>query len=92
MDESTLAIVSFIKDVMIIINLAVLIAVLVLVMLLVFRLLSVVDPLKQTAKNVEEVSGIVLTSTKDVSKFFSFFGVFNRVLERVRERFNRNQE
>ena len=92
MDESTLIIVAFVKDLMIIVSLAILIVVLVALAIAAFNLIGPIKSLQKTAKNVEEASGVVLSTTKDVSRTFSFFGNLNNVLDRVRERLRRDQE
>ncbi len=92
MDESTLIIVAFVKDLMIIVSLAILIVVLVALAIAAFNLIGPIKSLQKTAKNVEEASGLVLNTTKDVSRAFSFFGSLNNVLDRVRERLRRDQE
>ncbi len=92
MDESTLVIVAFIKDLMIIVSLAILIVVLVALAIAVFNLIGPIKSLRKTARNLEEASGVVLTTTRDVSKTFSLFGSLNSVLDRVRERIHRGGE
>ena len=92
MDESTLVIVAFVKDLMIIVSLAILIVVLVALAIAAFKLIGPIKSLQKTAKNLEETSGLVLNTTKDVSRTFSFFGNLNNVLDRVRSRLNREQE
>ena len=92
MDESTLVIVAFVKDLMIIVSLAILIVVLVALAIAAFKLIGPIKSLQKTAKNLEETSGLVLNTTKDVSSTFSFFGNLNNVLDRVRSRLNRDQE
>ena len=92
MDESTLVIVAFVKDLMIIVSLAILIVVLVALAIAAFKLIGPIKSLQKTAKNLEETSGLVLNTTKDVSRTFSFFGNLNNVLDRVRSRLNRDQE
>jgi nitrogen fixation/metabolism regulation signal transduction histidine kinase len=92
MDESTLVIVAFIKDLMIIVSLGILIVLLVALAIAAFNLIGPVKSLKKTAKNLEEASELALNTTKDVSRTFSFFGSLNNVLDRVRERLRRHQE
>lgn len=92
MDESTLVIVAFVKDVMIIVSLVILVVVLIALAIAAFNLIGPIKSLQRTAKNLEEASGVVLTTTKDVSRTFSFFGNLNNVLDRVRERVRRGQE
>ena len=87
MDESALVLVSFIKDLMIIVSLAILIVVLIALAVAAFNLIGPIKSLKKTAQNLEEASGAILTSSREVSRTLSIFGSFNRVLERVRERF-----
>ena len=92
MDESTLVVVAFIKDVMIIVSLAILIVVLVAVAIAAINLIGPIKSLKRTSQNLEDASGLVLNSAKDVSQTLSIFGNVNRVLERVRERLRRGWE
>ena len=92
MDESTLVIVAFVKDVMIIVTLAILIVVLVALAISAFNLIGPIKSLRKTAENLEEASEIALNTTKDVSRTFGFFGNLNNVLERVRDRLRRGQE
>ena len=87
MDESALVLVSFIKDLMIIVSLAILIVVLIALAVAAFNLIGPIKSLKKTAQNLEEASGAILSSSREVSRTLSIFGSFNRVLERVRERF-----
>ena len=89
MDESILVIVAFIKDLMIIVSLAILIVVLVALAIAAFNLIGPIKSLQKTAKNLEETSGLVLATSRDVSRTFSFFGNLNTVLDRVRERLRR---
>lgn len=89
MDESTLIIVAFVKDLMIIVSLAILIMVLIALAIAAFKMIGPIKSLQKTAKNLEEASGLVLDTTRDVSKTFSFFGNLNKVLERIRERLRR---
>ena len=86
MDESTLTVVAFIKDLMIIVSLSVLIIVLIALAVAAIKLIEPIRSLRRTAQNLEEASGLVLNSTRDVSRSLSIFGNLNRVLERVRER------
>ena len=86
MDESTLVVVAFIKDLMIIASLAILMVILVAIAIAAFNLVGPIKSLKRTAQNLEDASGLVLNSAQDVSRTFSFFGNLNRVLERVRDR------
>ncbi len=92
MDESILIQVAFVKDLLTILSLGILIVALVLAIILMVRLLSFITSLRRTGSNLEEASGIVLSSTKEVSKTLGFFGVINRVAERIRERFDRGRE
>ena len=92
MDESTLVIVAFIKDLMIIASLAILIVVLAVLAIAAFNLMGPIKSLKKTAKNLEETSTLVLKTTNDVSRTFGFFRNLNSVLDRVRERLRRDQE
>ena len=92
MDESTLTIVTFIKDLMIILSLAILIVVLIALAIAAIKLIAPIKSLRRTAQNLEEASGLVLTSTRDVSRTLGFFGNLNRILERVRERISRSSE
>lgn len=92
MDESILIQVAFVKDLLTILSLGILIIALVLAIVLMVRLLSFITSLRRTGSNLEEASGIVLSSTKEVSKTLGFFGVINRVAERIRERFDRGRE
>lgn len=92
MDESILIQVAFVKDLLTILSLGILIVALVLAIILMVRLLSFITSLRRTGSNLEEASGIVLSSTKEVSKTLGFFGVINRVTERIRERFDRGRE
>ena len=92
MDESILIQVAFVKDLLTILSLGILIVALVLAIILMVRLLSFVTSLRRTGSNLEEASGIVLSSTKEVSKTLGFFGVINRVTERIRERLTRERE
>ena len=92
MDESTLVIVAFVKDVMIIVSLAILIVLLVALVIAAFRLIGPIKSLSTTARNLEEASGLVLNTTREVSRSLGFFGNLNRILERLRERFRRNAE
>ena len=81
-----------IQDLLITLSLAILIIALVLAIVLMVRLLSFITSLRRTGSNLEEASGIVLSSTKEVSKTLGLFGVINRVAERIRERFSREGE
>lgn len=92
MDESILIQVAFVKDLLTILSLGILIVALVLAIILMVRLLSFITSLRRTGSNLEEASGIVLSSTKEVSKTLVFFGVINRVTERIRERLARERE
>ncbi len=92
MDESTLVLVSFIKDLMIIVSLSILIIVLIALAVAAISLIGPIKSLKRTAQNLEETSSTILASTKDVSKTFGIFASFNRTLERVRERFSKSSE
>lgn len=92
MDESTLVIVAFVKDIMIIVSLAILIVVLVALAIAAFNLLGPIKSLKRTTRNLEEASGVVLSTTRDVSRTFGFFGTLGNVLDRVRDRIRRGQE
>lgn len=92
MDESILIQVAFVKDLLTILSLGILIVALVLAIVLMVRLLSFITSLRRTGSNLEEASGIVLSSTKEVSKTLGFLGVINRVAERIRERFDRGRE
>lgn len=92
MDESILIQVAFVKDLLTILSLGILIIALVLAIVLMVRLLSFITSLRRTGSNLEAASGIVLSSTKEVSKTLGFFGVINRVTERIRERFDRGRE
>lgn len=92
MDESILIQVAFVKDLLTILSLGILIIALVLAIVLMVRLLSFITSLRRTGSNLEEASGIVLSSTKEVSKTLGFFGVINRAAERIRERFDRGRE
>jgi uncharacterized protein YoxC len=92
MDESTLVVVSFIKDLMIIVSLAILIVVLIALAVAAINLIGPIKSLKRTLQNLEDASGLVLSSAKDVSRTFGIFGNINRVLERVRERFRSGSE
>ena len=86
MDESTLVVVAFIKDLMIIASLAILLVVLVAVAIAAINLIGPIKSLKRTSQNLEDASGLVLNSARDVSRTFGIFGNLNRVLERVRDR------
>ena len=92
MDESTLVLVAFIKDLMIIVSLAILIIVLIALAVAAISLIGPIKSLKKTARNLEDASTTILASTKDVSRTLSIFGSFNRALERVRDRFSRSEE
>ena len=92
MDESTLVLVSFIKDVMIIVSLAILIIVLIAVAIAAINLIGPIKSLKRAAQNLEETSGVMLTSAREVSRTLGFFGSINRVVERVQERIRRSRE
>ena len=92
MDESILIQVAFVKDLLTILSLGILIVALVLAIILMVRLLSFITSLRRTGSNLEEASGIVLSSTKEVSKTLGFFGIINRVTERIRERLARERE
>lgn len=92
MDESTLVLVSFIKDIMIIISLVILIIFLIAVAIAAIKLIGPIKSLKKTAQNLEEASGALLTSTQEVSKALGFLGSINRAVERVRERIKSRQE
>ena len=92
MDESILIQVAFVKDLLTILSLGILIVALVLAIILMVRLLSFITSLRRTGSNLEAASGIVLSSTKEVSKTLGFFGIINRVAERIRERFDRGRE
>jgi len=92
MDESTLVIVALVKDLMIIVSLAILIIVLVALAIAAFKLIGPIKSLKRTAKNLEDASGMVLNTTRDVSRSFSFFGNLNTVLDRLRDRLRRNED
>ncbi len=91
MDQGTLILVAFIKDLMIIISLGLLIIVLASIAVVAIRLQGVIGPVKRAAGNLEEASGVVLNSTRDISKTLGFFGAINRVVERLRERFRREE-
>ncbi len=91
MDQGTLILVAFIKDLMIIISLGLLIIVLASIAVVAIRLQGAIGPVKRAAGNLEEASGVVLNSTRDISKTLGFFGAINRVVERVRERFRREE-
>ncbi len=91
MDESTLITVAFIKDIMIIVSLFILILVLIAAVIGALALIGPVKSLRRAASNLEETSGVLLSTTKEVSKSFGFFGGLNRGLERVRERFRRGE-
>ena len=91
MDESTLVIVAFVKDLMIIVSLAIGIIVLLALAVAVVNLLRPIKSLQRTAKNLEEASGLALKTTQDVSRTFGVFGSLNSVLERIRERLNRER-
>lgn len=91
MDEILIQ-VAFVKDLLTILSLGILIVALVLAIILMVRLLSFITSLRRTGSNLEEASGIVLSSTKEVSKTLGFFGIINRVTERIRERFDRGRE
>ena len=92
MDESVVILVSFIKDLLTILSLGILIVALVLAIILMVRMISFITSLRRTGNNLEEASGIVLSSTKEISKTLGFFGVINRAAERIRERFNKESE
>ena len=92
MDESTLVLVSFIKDLMIILSLAILIVVLIALAVAAIKLIGPIKSLKRTAQNLEDASGTILASTRDVSRTLSFFGSLNNALDRVRARFNRSED
>lgn len=81
-----------IQDLLITFSLGILIIALVLAIILMVRLLSFITALRRTGSNLEEASGIVLSSTKEVSKSLGLFGIINRVAERIRERFSREGE
>lgn len=81
-----------IQDLLITFSLGILIIALVLAIILMVRLLSFITSLRRTGSNLEEASGIVLSSTKEVSKTLGFFGIINRVAERIRERFSKEGE
>lgn len=89
MDESILLNVALIRDLMIIISLSIWIVVLIAVAFIAFKLIGPIKSLTRTAHNLEETSVVLRDTTKDVSKTFSMFGNINRVMERVRERFQR---
>ena len=86
MDESTLVVVAFIKDLMIIASLGILMVVLVALAIVAISLIGPIKSLKRTAQNLEDTSGLVLNSAREVSRTFGVFGSLNRVLERVRGR------
>lgn len=86
MDESTLVVVAFVKDLMIIASLAILMVVLVALAIAAISLIGPIKSLKRTTQNLEDASGLVLSSARDVSRTFSVFGNLYRVLERVRDR------
>ena len=92
MDESTLVLVAFVKDLMIIVSLAILIVVLIALAIAAFNLIGPIKSLRRTARNLEEASGVVLNTTKEVSRSFSFFGNLNNVLYRIRDRLRHGQE
>lgn len=92
MDESTLTIVAFIKDLMIILSLTVLLVVLIALAIAAIKMIEPIKSLRRTAQNLEEASGLVLTSTREVSKTLGFFGNMNRIVERVRERVRGNSD
>ena len=91
MDESTLILVTFIKDLMTIISIGILIVLLLLAIYIAISLIGSLKSIKRITANLEEASGVILTSTQDISKTLGFFGAINRVVERVRERFNRDR-
>jgi uncharacterized protein YoxC len=77
---------------MIIVSLAILIVVLIALAVAAINLIGPIKSLKRTSQNLEDASGLVLSSAKDVSRTFGIFGNINRVLERVRERFRSGSE
>ena len=83
---------AIIQDLLITFSLGILIIALVLAIILMVRLLTFITSLRRAGSNLEEASGIVLSSTKEVSKTLGFFGVLNRAAERIRERFSRESE
>ena len=92
MDESTLILVSFIKDLMIIVSLGILTIALLAAIFVVISLLGSIKSIKRTASNLEEASGVILKSTNDMSRTLGFFGAINRVAERIKERFSKSEE
>ena len=89
MDETTLLNVAMIRDLMIIISLSIWIVVLITVAFIAFKLIGPIKSLTRTAHNLEETSVVLRDTSRDVSRTFSMFGNINRVMERVRERFQR---
>ena len=92
MDESTLTLVAFIKDLMIIIGLGLLIMTLVFVLVMIVRLQGSIASIKRTAGNLEEASGVVLSSTKEISRTLVFFKAINLLVEKVKQRFSKEDE
>ena len=93
MDQTELiTLLGIIQSLMIILSLGILIIALVLAIILMVRLLTFITSLRRAGNNLEEASGIVLSSTKEVSKTLGFFGVLNRAAERIRERFHKDSE
>ena len=89
MDDITLLNVVLIRDLMIIASLAIWMLVLITVAFVALKLIGPIKSISRIASNLEETSVVVRDTTRDVSKTFSMFGSFNRVMERVRERLQR---
>ena len=92
MDESTLTLVVFIKDLMIIIGLGLLIMTLAFVLVMIIRLQGSIASIKRTVGNLEEASGVMLDSTKEISRTLVFFKAINLLVEKVKQRFSKEDE
>ena len=92
MDESTLTLVVFIKDLMIIIGLGLLIMTLGFVLVMIIRLQGSIASIKRIAGNLEEASGVMLDSTKEISRTLVFFKAINLLVEKVKQRFSKEDE
>ena len=92
MDASAVTIIAVVKDLMIIFSLALLIMVLAALGVLIVRLTTLLRSVKRTADNLEETSGLVLSSARNVSQSLGFLGTINRTISRAAGRFRGEEE
>ena len=92
MDESTLTLVVFIKDLMIIIGLGLLIMTLAFVLVMIIRLQGSIVSIKRIVGNLEEASGVMLDSTREISRTLVFFKAINLLVEKVKQKFSKEDE